>query len=117
MSKQTMLVAIGVHGRGCLMGYRGGDVIEFWKDPSYSRHAKVFDLYDLFSILELPSKPGLYVWDGEFYWTPYENGHECYPEHDGQFRPATPEDIADLMGTMDPPPEPDPDADRDSPGT
>ena len=116
-----MLIAVGLQGRGCVLGYRG-DLVTAFLGNDYNPH-QTLDPRDVFGVREYPQVPGLYRWDGEIWLeiepdTPEQNGGFDYFA-EGTFRTAAPEDLKALMGVFDPPlpPEDCDDDGRDSPNT
>lgn len=102
-SGQEILVAIGL-GSGAIMGYSGSLVYPLVTDDSYNA-AHWLSSDEIFPLAGYPSEPGLYLWKGSIGVAADERDYVF--EMNGEFSPATPEDIARLMGKHDPLPEPE----------
>lgn len=107
-----LLIGIGLQGHGVLMGYQGRNALLLFEDGT------LLDAKDAMPREGYPANPGLYVWrgrivvDGGGAWDDLNIGCEG-----GEWSPADPGDIDNLLGVqMPPPPPPDPAEDRDSPG-
>lgn len=97
--KDRMLVAIGVNQSGCVLGYEGDKPDPAIEPDKYPDCRIGFELKefsyspeDHFKEIDLPERPGLYVWEGHVRYIDYGDG-ECDVRWDGLFRPAAVSDL------------------------
>jgi hypothetical protein len=93
---QVVLAAIGLRGDGTVLGYRGNGVYVFMSDDG----DRWMDTSDAFPLIGYPKQAGLYVWLGTITIEWSEEMLTC--GSDGAWSPATPDEIAELMGVQEP---------------
>jgi hypothetical protein len=105
---QEILVAIGLQGRGVILGYRGAGVfVACSEGDPYS----IDPTEDVFPLIGYPGCPGVYVWHGTIECGSTPEG-ELDVGMEGGFREASAVDVWSLLGRHDPP-MPKPEEDRD----
>lgn len=106
---QAILVAIGLDGRGCVLGYRGEGVYPAITDDD--PRGKLLGTDEIFPLAGYPKRAGIYVWRGEVEidWSP---DGEPDIALDGSFWTASDLEVIDLIGEQEPAPIHDADDDR-----